>query len=98
MNARLVAITTILLLVISGCGYNPARDKDCPGCDLSRADLTGADLTGADMTGAKVLGIHPLSIQKLIYSGALSAEKIANRWLIPRDELAEFANRDAGDR
>lgn len=40
---------------------------------------------------AKILGIHPLSIQKLIYSGALSAEKIANRWLIPRDELTEFA-------
>ncbi len=40
---------------------------------------------------ARVLGIHPLSIQKLIYSGALSAEKIANRWLIPRDELMEFA-------
>ena len=47
MNARLVAITTILLLVISGCGYNPARDKDCPGCDLSGADLSGADLRGA---------------------------------------------------
>ena len=44
MNARLVAITTILLLVISGCGYNPERDKDCPGCDLYRADLTGANL------------------------------------------------------
>ena len=40
---------------------------------------------------AKLLGIHPYSIQKLIYSGALSAEKIANRWLIPRDELTEFA-------
>ena len=40
---------------------------------------------------AKILGIHPLSIQKVIYSGALSAEKIANRWLIPRDELTEFA-------
>ena len=40
---------------------------------------------------ASILGIHPLSIQKLIYSGALSAEKIANRWLIPRDELTEFA-------
>jgi excisionase family DNA binding protein len=40
---------------------------------------------------ANVLGIHPLSIQKLIYSGALSAEKIANRWLIQKDELAEFA-------
>ena len=40
---------------------------------------------------AFVLGIHPLSIQKLIYSGALPAEKIANRWLIPRDALSEFA-------
>ena len=40
---------------------------------------------------AKILGIHPLSIQRLIYSGALSAEKIANRWLIPRGELTEFA-------
>ena len=40
---------------------------------------------------ADVLGIHPLSIQKLIYSGALAAEKIANRWLIPKDELTEFA-------
>jgi len=40
---------------------------------------------------ANVLGIHPLSIQKLIYSGALSAEKIANRWLIQKDELFEFA-------
>ena len=40
---------------------------------------------------ARVLGIHPLSIQKLIYSGSLSAEKIANRWLIPREELMEFA-------
>ena len=61
MNARLVAITTILLLVISGCGYNPERDKDCPGCDLSGADLSGADLTGAtydrnQLTYAKNVG------------------------------------------
>jgi excisionase family DNA binding protein len=40
---------------------------------------------------ANVLGIHPLSIQKLIYSGALSAENIANRWLFQKDELPEFA-------
>ena len=43
---------------------------------------------------ASVLGIHPFSIQKLIYSGALSAEKIADRWLIrliQRHGLAEFA-------
>jgi len=42
---------------------------------------------------AKILGIHPLSIQKLIYRGVLSADKIANRYLISRDELMEFANR-----
>ena len=52
MNARLLAIKKILLLVISGSGYNPERDKDCPGCDLSRADLNGADLTGADLRDA----------------------------------------------
>ena len=40
---------------------------------------------------ASIHGIHPLSIQKLIYSGALPEEKIANRWLIPRDALSEFA-------
>ena len=39
---------------------------------------------------AAFLGIHPLSIQKLIYSGALPAEKIANRWLIHRNALSEF--------
>jgi uncharacterized protein YjbI with pentapeptide repeats len=48
MNARLLAIPTILLLVISGCGqsYNPERDKDCDGCDLSGTVLRDADLSG----------------------------------------------------
>ena len=40
---------------------------------------------------AKILGIHPLAIQKLIYRGELSADKIANRYLISRVELKEFA-------
>ena len=40
---------------------------------------------------ATVLGVHPFSIQKLIYSGALPAEKIANRWLIPRDAVGRVA-------
>ena len=52
-------------------------------------DLSSTVVSSAE--AARVLGIHPLSIQKLIYSGALSAEKIANRWLIPREELMEFA-------
>ena len=53
------------------------------------ATLTQSVISSAE--AAAFLGIHPLSIQKLIYSGSLSAEKIANRWLIQRDELAEFA-------
>ena len=54
MNVRLLSITTVLILVISGCGqsYNPERDKDCPGCDLAEADLTAANLRGANLSGA----------------------------------------------
>ena len=52
-------------------------------------NLTNTVVSSAE--AAKILGIHPLSIQKVIYSGALSAEKIANRWLIQKDELTEFA-------
>ena len=43
MNARLFAITIVLLLVIFGCSYNPERDKDCPGCDLT--GVIGADFS-----------------------------------------------------
>ena len=62
-----------MLLVVSGCGqpvdsggqpvgsdvhqYNPERDKDCMGCDLSGADLKGADLSDADLTGANLDGV-----------------------------------------
>ena len=52
-------------------------------------DLSDTVVSSAE--AGRILGIHPLSIQKLIYSGALSAEKIANRWLIRREELMEFA-------
>ena len=52
-------------------------------------DLSSTVVSSSEAAAA--LGIHPFSIQKLIYSGALSAEKIANRWLISRDELMEFA-------
>jgi hypothetical protein len=51
MNARLFAITIVLLLVIFGCSYNPERDKDCPGCDLTGANLLLANLTGAYLDG-----------------------------------------------
>ena len=52
-------------------------------------DLSSTVVSSSEAAAA--LGIHPFSIRKLIYSGALSAEKIANRWLISRDELFEFA-------
>ena len=52
-------------------------------------DLSSTVISTAD--AAKVLGIHPLAIQKLIYRGALTADKIANRYLISIDELTEFA-------
>jgi excisionase family DNA binding protein len=40
---------------------------------------------------ARLLGIHPMSIQQLCRGGKLRAEKIANRWLVRRDDLDEFA-------
>jgi len=52
-------------------------------------DLNNTVVSSSEAAAA--LGIHPFSIQKLIYSGSLSAEKIANRWLIQKDELTEFA-------
>ena len=54
MNVRLLAITTVLLLVLSGCGYNPARDKDCSGCDLNGANLSKAFLVETNLTGANL--------------------------------------------
>ena len=39
---------------------------------------------------ARVLGIHPLAVQPLILRGQLPAEKIANRWLIPRAAIEEL--------
>jgi len=40
---------------------------------------------------ARVLGMHPFAVQRLILRGQLPGEKIANRWLIPREALEEFA-------
>ena len=40
---------------------------------------------------AKLLGIHPLAIQKVINSGRLPAEKIANRWILSREVVEELA-------
>jgi len=40
---------------------------------------------------AVILGLRPFGIQKLIRRGQLPAEKIANRWLLSRAVVEEFA-------
>ena len=40
---------------------------------------------------AEILGLRPYGIQKLIRRGQLPAEKVANRWFIPRAFVEEFA-------
>ena len=40
---------------------------------------------------AEVLGAKHVTVSQLCQHGKLSALKIANRWLIPRDALEEFA-------
>ena len=45
----------------------------------------------ASSEAARILSIHPMSIQKLFQEGKLRGEKIANRWLIRRADLEEFA-------
>ena len=40
---------------------------------------------------AQVLGAKHVTVSQLCQSGRLPAVKIANRWLIPRDALSEFA-------
>jgi hypothetical protein len=53
-----LALTTFLLLLITGCGqsigsdvrqYNP--EFDCTRCDLRGVDLTGADLSDTNLSG-----------------------------------------------
>ena len=45
----------------------------------------------ASLEAATVLAIHPMAIQKLPKAGKMRGEKIANRWLIRRADLEEFA-------
>ncbi len=40
---------------------------------------------------AKLLGAAHITVSQLCQHGKLPAVKIANRWLIPRDVLEEFA-------
>ncbi len=45
----------------------------------------------ASSEAADILGIHHMAIQKLLREGKLPAEKIANRWLLRRADVQEFA-------
>jgi excisionase family DNA binding protein len=40
---------------------------------------------------AQILGIHRYTIQKLLRSGRIPAEKIVNRWLIQRAAAEDYA-------
>ena len=40
---------------------------------------------------ARLLGAKPITVSQLCQRGQLPADKVANRWLIPRRVLEEFA-------
>ena len=52
---------------------------------------TFSDTYASSSEAVKVLGIHPMTIQKLFRDGTLPGEKVANRWVIRRVDLDEFA-------
>ncbi len=45
----------------------------------------------ASSEAADILGIHHMTIQRVLRDGKLPAEKIANRWLLRRTDVEEFA-------
>ena len=45
----------------------------------------------ASSEAAEMLGIHHMAIQRLLRDGKLPAMKIANRWLLRRADVEEFA-------
>ena len=45
----------------------------------------------ASSEAAAMLGIHHMAIQRLLRDGKLPAVKIANRWLLKRIDVEEFA-------
>ena len=47
---------------------------------------------------ARLLGTHAVSVSRLVRQGRLPAEKVANRWLIPRALVEEFSKDYVGRR
>ncbi len=60
------------------------------------ARLSDSYLTSAE--AAKLLGSHAVSVSRLARQGRLPAEKVANRWLIPRALMEEFVKNYVGKR
>jgi len=52
-------------------------------------DLKDAYLTSCQ--AARILNIHQVAVAQLIRKERIPAQKIANRWLIPRAFIEEFA-------
>ncbi|MFC1945096.1 helix-turn-helix domain-containing protein [Chloroflexota bacterium] len=51
--------------------------------------ITDEYLSSSEAAG--ILNIHPFSIQQMLRDGRIPADKIANRWLIPRAAVEEMA-------
>ena len=60
------------------------------------ARLSDSYLTSGE--AARLLGTHAVSVSRLARQGRLPAEKVANRWLIPRALVEEFAKTYEGRR
>ena len=43
------------------------------------------------LEATRILGIHPMTIQKLLRDGEIPGEIIANRWLLRRSDVEDFA-------
>ncbi len=59
-------------------------------------DLTETYITSIEV--ANILGIHPKSAGLLVRKGKIPVVKIANRWLVPRAVVDEFAKDYEGRR
>ena len=59
-------------------------------------DLEDTYLTSPE--AARILNIHQVAVAQLIRKGRIPAQKIANRWLIPRAFIEEFTKTYVGRR
>jgi len=40
---------------------------------------------------SRILHVHPETVRRLIRQGDIPARKVANKWFIAKDQLAQFA-------